>query len=163
MAAGLAVTLPGLLWPGLPAGPSDLGPRLSAWLGGDLVAAFWLAVAVGRLARHRFFSDADIDAALHAGTPMAAVLQSLVQNTLEQTVLAVVAYGAWLLVPRPDAPIATTWIAVACFSLGRLLFFLGYARGAAARSFGFALTFYPTLGLLIGSAIRLLAPAPGLS
>jgi hypothetical protein len=163
MAAGLAVTLLGLLWPGLPSGPTDTGARLSAWLACDLAASAWLAVAVGRLARHRFFSDDDIDGALSAGTPRAAVLQSLAQNTLEQTVLAVVAYGAWLLAPRPDAPIATAWIAVGCFSLGRLLFFVGYGRGAAARAFGFALTFYPTVGLLIASAIRLLAPGPGLS
>jgi hypothetical protein len=163
MAAGLAVTLLGLLWPGLPSGPTDLGARLSTWLACDLAAAVWLAVAVGRLARHRFFSDDDIDGALSAGTVRARVLQSLVQNTLEQTVLAVVAYGAWLLVPRPDTPIATAWIAVACFSAGRLLFLAGYLRGAAARSLGFALTFYPTVGLLLASAIRLLAPHPGVS
>ncbi len=163
MAAGLAVTLLGLMWPGLSSGPSDMPARLSAWLACDLAAAVWLAVAVGRLARHRFFSDADIDAALRAGTVRADVLQSLVQNTLEQTVLAVVAYGAWLLVPRPDAPVATAWIAVGCFSVGRLLFFVGYGRGAAARAFGFALTFYPTVGLLLAAAIRLLAPHPGVS
>ena len=162
MAAGLAVTLLALLWPGLPSGPSVTGARLSAWLACDLVAAFWLAVAVARLAGHRFFSDEDIDGALNAGTVRAHVLQSLVQNTLEQTVLAVLAYGGWLLA-RPGAPAATAWIAVGCFSAGRLLFFLGYERGAATRSFGFALTFYPTVGLLIAGAIRLLAPAPGLA
>jgi len=163
MAAGLAVTLLALLWPGLPSGPPDTGTRLSAWLGCDLVAAAWLAVAVGRLARRRFFSDADIDGALGPGTVRSRILQSLVQNTLEQTVLAIVAYGAWLLAPRPDAPIAVAWIAVGCFSAGRLLFFLGYGGGAAARAMGFALTFYPTVGLLLASAIRLLAPPPGLS
>ena len=163
MAAGLAVTLLGLLWPGLPNGPADLGSRLSAWLGCDLVAASWLAMTVARLAGRRFFSDADIDAALSDGTRKTAVLQSLVQNTLEQTVLAIVAYGAWLLAPRPDAPIATAWIAVACFSVGRLAFLVGYGRGAAARAFGFALTFYPTVGLLVAGAIRLLAPAPALA
>jgi hypothetical protein len=163
MAAGLAVTLLALLWPGLPSGPSDVPARLSAWLACDLAVALWLAMAVGRLARHRFFSDDDIDGALSPGTVRANILQSLVQNTLEQTVLAVVAYGAWLLVPRPDAPIAVAWIAVGCFSVGRLLFFLGYGRGAAARAMGFALTFYPTVGLLVAGAIRLLAPPPGLS
>jgi len=163
MAAGLAITLLGLLWPGLARGPADLGARLSAWLACDLAAAFWLAVAVARLARHRFFSDADIDGALAAGTPRAAVLQSLIQNTLEQAVLAFVAYGAWLLVPGAHTPIASAWIAVACFSVGRLLFFVGYSRGAAARALGFALTFYPTVGLLLASAIRLLAPPPGVS
>lgn len=163
MAGGLAVALTALLWPSLPSGPSDMGARLSAWLTCDLAVALWLTVAVGRLARHRFFSDDDIDGALGPGTVRADILQSLVQNTLEQTVLAAVAYGVWLLVPRPDAPIATAWIAVGCFSVGRLLFFLGYGRGAAARALGFALTFYPTVGLLLASTIRLLAPSPGLS
>ena len=163
MAAGLAVTLLALLWPGLPSGPSDTGARLSSWLACDLAVALWLAVAVGRLARHRFFSDADIDGALGPGSVRANILQSLVQNTLEQTVLAAVAYGVWLLGPPPAAPIATAWIAVGCFSVGRLLFFLGYSRGAAARALGFALTFYPTVGLLLAGAIRLLAPHPGLS
>jgi hypothetical protein len=36
------------------------------------------------------------------------------------------------------------------FLIGRILFFLGYAEGAASRAFGFALTFYPTLMLLVG-------------
>ena len=163
MTAGLAVTLLALLWPGLPPGPTDVGSQLAAWLACDLAAALWLAIAVGRLARHRFFSDDDIEGALRPGSLRAAVLQSLVQNTLEQTVLAVVAYGAWLLATRPAAPVATAWIAVGCFSVGRLLFFLGYGRGAAARSFGFALTFYPTVGLFAACALRLLAPAPGLA
>jgi hypothetical protein len=162
MAAGLAVTLLALLWPGLSPGPTDVEARLAAWLACDLAAAVWLAIAVARLARHRFFSDDDIDGALGPGTARAAVLQSLVQNTLEQTVLAVVAYGAWLLV-RPAGPMSTVFIAVGCFGVGRLLFFLGYDRGAAARAFGFALTFYPTVGLFVACGIRLLAPHRGLA
>jgi hypothetical protein len=163
MAAGLAVTLLALLWPGVSAGSTDLAARLSAWLSCDLAAAAWLAIAVARLARHRFFSDDDIDGALGRGTTRAAVLQSLVQNTLEQTLLAVVAYGAWLFAAPSAAPVGTAWIAVGCFSAGRLLFFLGYDRGAPARAFGFALTFYPTVGLLLACGIRLLAPHPGLA
>jgi MAPEG family len=160
MAGGLAVTLLALFWPGLPQGPAGVAARLSAWLTCDLAAAAWLAIAVARLARHRFFSDDDIDGSLGAGTARAAILQSLVQNTLEQTLLAVVAYGAWLL---SAAPVGAAWAAVGCFSAGRLLFFLGYERGAPARALGFALTFYPTVGLLFASAIRLLAPHPGLA
>jgi len=162
MAAGLAATLLALLWPGLPLGPTDLAARLSAWFACDLAAGLWLAIAVARLARHRFFSDQDIDGVLRTGSSRAVVLQSLVQNTLEQTVLAVIAYGAWLLAP-PVGPIQTAFIAVGCFSLGRLLFFLGYLRGAAARSLGFTLTFYPTVGLLVADGVRLLAPIQGLA
>lgn len=34
------------------------------------------------------------------------------------------------------------------FVIGRILFRRGYAKGAAARSFGFALTYYPSLLML---------------
>ena len=156
MAGGLAATLLALFWPGLPRGETDLAGRLSTWVACDLVAAGWLAVAVARLAAHRFFSGADIDAALAPGTPRARILQSLVQNTLEQAVLAMIAYGAWLLPTDPMAPSATAWLAVGCFSAGRLLFILGYARGAAWRAFGFALTFYPTVGLILARAVWIL-------
>jgi uncharacterized MAPEG superfamily protein len=89
------------------------------------------------------------------------VLQALIQNTLEQTVLAAFAYGAWLLIP-PAGGARTVALCACLFSVGRLLFFVGYARGAAARSLGFALTFYPTVGLIALSAprvVRLLASA----
>ena len=47
------------------------------------------------------------------------------------------------------------WVPAAAllFALGRVLFVAGYASGAAARAFGFALTFYPTVTLLIASAL----------
>jgi len=67
--------------------------------------------------------------------------------------LASLAYAAWLLA----TPTSDPWPPVHCavlFSIGRLLFFAGYARGAAARSLGFALTFYPTVGLLVLSLPR---------
>jgi hypothetical protein len=147
MALGLVITVAALSWLGPPTGPSDTASRLSAWLSCALAAGLWLFVAVARLARHRFFNLEDIDGSLRAESPRARVLQSLVQNTLEQTVLAVIVYGAWLLIPGPTMPVAGVWVGVACFSTGRLLFFAGYQRGAPFRALGFALTFYPTVGL----------------
>ena len=74
------------------------------------------------MARHRFFSAEDIDGGgLGDGTTRAKLLQALVQNTLEQTVLAVIAYGAWLYLAAPGAG-AVVSLCVASFSLGRLLF-----------------------------------------
>jgi len=35
------------------------------------------------------------------------------------------------------------------FLVGRLFFFAGYANGAPARAYGFGLTFYPTVLLLL--------------
>jgi uncharacterized MAPEG superfamily protein len=111
--------------------------------------ACWLALAVGLLARHRFFNARDIDGAgLTEASPRAKLIQALTQNTLEQTGLAIVAYGLWLFVtPAPRAQ--TVVLCAALFSFGRLLFFLSYSRGAPARSLGFAVTFYPTAGLLV--------------
>ena len=41
------------------------------------------------------------------------------------------------------------FLAPMLFLIGRITFFAGYARGAATRSFGFALTFYPSVMLLV--------------
>ena len=45
--------------------------------------------------------------------------------------------------------------ASALFLLGRILFFVRYESGAAARSFGFAVTFYPTVALTLGNCVFL--------
>jgi hypothetical protein len=145
MAAGLLLTLGALLWQGAPAADID---RASLWAACSATAAAWLALSVALLARHRFFSAEDIEGAgLTRPSDRARLLQALIQNTAEQTILAAAAYAAWLLAIPGSAPGVAVHCAV-LFSLGRLLFFAGYRRGAAARSLGFALTFYPTVGLL---------------
>jgi hypothetical protein len=93
MAAALAIT--GAAFILAPERPARLD-RLTVFAGCCAIAAVWLLFAVALLARHRFFSADDIDgAALTEATPKARVLQALIQNTLEQTVLAAAAYGAW--------------------------------------------------------------------
>lgn len=116
-----------------------------------LAPAVALALSIARLARHRFFSAQDIDgSAFTNATETARILQALIQNTLEQTALAVAVYVAWsTLAPAYFLPALPA--AAIMFLAGRLLFFAGYAGGAVARSFGFALTFYPTVVLLAGS------------
>ena len=117
--------------------------RIALWLACSLIAAAWLLIAVGRLAGHRFFTPADIDGGgLTEGTPKAKLLQTLIQNTLEQCLLAIPAYGAWLWL-APEGRRGLVVLCAACFALGRLLFFAGYARGAPLRALGFTLTFYP--------------------
>src|SRR3954464_2125424 len=55
----------------------------------DVLLVVSLTLNIGLLARHRFFTPEDIDGGgLTKGTPQAQVLQSTLQNTLEQTVLA---------------------------------------------------------------------------
>ncbi|MDP3293551.1 MAG: MAPEG family protein [Nevskia sp.] len=109
-----------------------------------------LTISIARLAKHRFFTPSDIDgSALTEGSDRARLLQALLQNTLEQVALAVPVYVAWaMLAPARmlGALVATSGL----FLLARLLFYKRYRSGAAARSLGFALTFYPTVLLLIG-------------
>lgn len=160
---GLALTIGGFLlpfaWGDFPRAPSDPLERIALWLAGDLFAVLFLLFAIARLARHRFFSAENIDAG-GGGTPHAMALQAQLQNTLEQVVLAIVAHGAWMLL----APAALGMLAllfVGYFCVGRVLFFVGYGRGAPGRALGFALTFYPSAGMILGAlpwAAETLAP-----
>jgi len=70
------------------------------------------------------------------------------QNTLEQSCLAVPVYIATAIV-APATVLSVVPAAAAMFFVGRLLFFAGYANGAPSRAYGFALTFYPTVLLLL--------------
>lgn len=109
-----------------------------------------LAISIARLAKHRFFTPADIDgSALTEGSDRARLLQALLQNTLEQVALAVPVYVAWAML-APAWMLGALAAASGLFLLARLLFYTRYRSGAAARSLGFALTFYPTVLLLVG-------------
>src|SRR5262245_39802617 len=115
----------------------------------DILLVLWLAANIAMLARHRFFTPADIDGGgLSDGTPTAKVLQSVLQNTLEQVVLAVLAHLIWA-ATMPWRWQAAIPAAAMLFFLGRALFSRGYARGAPARALGFALTFCPTVAMLV--------------
>ncbi|MDR3495182.1 MAG: MAPEG family protein [Ancalomicrobiaceae bacterium] len=129
--------------------------RLAMAAEAALLPGVALAFAIAQLARHRFATSDDIDAAAGpAPTERARVLQALIQNTLEQAVLAVVAYAAWAAV-MPANWLSAVPCAAITFLLGRAAFHFGYERGAAARSFGFGLTFYPTLFMLALLVLRI--------
>lgn len=149
MAAGFAATVAAFAWPRLPAVPSGVEERLALWLAASVAVALWLLIGVMLLARHRFFTPADIDGGgLTEGTAGAKLLQSLIQNTLEQVVLAIPAYGAWLWLMPADRR-GLILLCAGLFGLGRLLFFALYTLGAPWRAIGFTLTFYPTVGLYL--------------
>jgi len=166
MAAGvvlvaIALVAANLLRPAalLPTG-SSLEGRLAwgaAWL---LLPALCLLIAIGRQAGHRFATPEDIDGSgLTAGSDTARINQAVIQNTLEQAVLAGLVYGAYAaLLPR--GWLAALPAAAVLFVVGRLLFATGYRRGAASRAAGFALTFYPTVALalivVVAAALRIL-------
>ena len=124
---------------------SSLAERLGFTLRADLLVLVWLVLAVGNVARGRFFSAADIQGGGFAAPgPRIAIDAAILQNTLEQAVLAV---GAHLALAAGTVPGDMTLIPalVALFCLGRLCFWLGYRHGAGGRAFGFATTFYPTV------------------
>ena len=155
MMLGLAATLLALAF-AIVAAPSALLPHennadsaIAHALQWDILLAFWLAANIAMLARHRFFTPADIDGGgLSDGTPTAKVLQSVLQNTLEQVALALSVHLIWA-ATMPGRWQAAIPAAAMLFFFGRALFWRGYARGAPARALGFALTFYPTVAMLV--------------
>ena len=101
------------------------------------------------IAKHRFFSAQDIDGGgLSTGSERVVLLQSLLQNTLEQSFLATLVYAAWTIL-MPSTWLSVVPLAALTFFLGRVLFFIGYRRGAVGRALGFAICFYPSIVMLI--------------
>jgi hypothetical protein len=152
--AGLAIILAAMAFAVMLLGPKFIA---ISWTGryvlsaaSLLAPALALAFSIGRLANHRFGSPQDIaGSAASGGSSTAMMYQSLLQNTLEQAVLALLAYPVWgILAPEKFLVVLPT--AAVLFLLGRALFFIGYARGAGSRAPGFALTFYPTIALILG-------------
>ena len=145
------------------AGPMMLSPeatvveRLSFALWADVFIALWLGISIALLARHRYFTPEDIDGGgLTRGSETASVLQATLQNTLEQTVLAVLVHVTWATL-MPVSWMSAIPAAVVLFLCGRLLFLLGYRGGAPSRALGFALTYYPSvlmLAIVVVAAVR---------
>ncbi len=109
------------------------------------LAALALVFCIGGIARKRFFhTDVIGGAAFDKPGSEVAVDKAVLQNTLEQTVLAIIAYNGLAAVLPSLAPVLLP-VLVSLFLIGRILFIAGYARGAGHRALGFALTFYPTV------------------
>jgi hypothetical protein len=148
---GISLLLPATVLPA-----DEPGARLAWALQWSLLPMLTLVVAVGRVANHRFYTPEDIDGAgLTEGTPQLRLRRAILQNTLEQTVLAVAGYAIWAVV-MPYAWLRSIIVAALLFVAGCLLFARGYTRGAPGRALGFGLTAYPTFGMLATLAVVLL-------
>lgn len=139
------------------AAPTTLAERLIVTTRADVFVLCWLAAAIGNVARLRFFSADDV-AGSGSGTATAEVgrANAILQNTLEQVVLAVPIHVALAVLVASSVPLIEALAAL--FATGRFLFWIGYARGAKSRAFGFALTFYPSLAgliIVVFAAVRL--------
>jgi len=140
--------------------PVDQPAARMAWaLPWAILPLLALMVAIMRVANHRFATPEDIDGSgLTVGTQQIQILRAILQNTLEQAVLAV---GGYLIssVALPHGWLRVIPAAALLFVIGRILFALGYARGAGGRALGFGLTAYPTFVLLVIVAMILIMRA----
>ena len=101
-----------LQWPSFSQVSVDSRLKLAALAA--LAPAAVLFVCIARLAKHRFTTPQDIHgSALTEGTDRAKLLQALLQNTLEQTVLAVPVYLAAATVFPASISVATLATAIA--------------------------------------------------
>jgi hypothetical protein len=131
------------------------GARLAWALQWALLPILTVMISIMRVANHRFATPEDIDGSgLTAGTPRVLVLRAILQNTLEQALLACAAYLIWAAV-TPPGWLRAIPIAALLFVAGRILFARGYERGAPGRAMGFGLTAYPTFGMLVTLALLL--------
>ncbi len=118
-----------------------LGPALAlAYLGPGLVTA----AMIGRLAQRRFFDDGMIDGDAFAPGSAAEIDARVLQNTVEQLVLALCIWPALAFTLGPAGGGVTVALGLS-FTLARALFWAGYRRAPALRALGFAATFYPTV------------------
>lgn len=148
MAAAISVSLAAIAAALIWGPPRPIEARLTTAVIAAVIMAGWLAAGIANVARLRFFSPTAIDAGSNALDEATAQGRAVLQNSLEQVVLALPVYvGLAVMLDRSMVLIA---VMTGLFSAGRALFWAGYADGAAARAFGFALTFYPSVaGLLI--------------
>lgn len=164
-ALALAFALPavgaGYAW--LPAkwfGLSDamtMGDQIAFTLKADLPLFVWLAWCVRAVSKRRFRSAVDRKgSAFGQPSEAIAILAAVLQNSLEQTVLA---FGAHLILATvlwgPELVIIP--LLAALYIVGRVTFALGYAQGAARRSFGMALTAAPAVASYLLAAGLMIA------
>ena len=140
MAAG-AVWAALLIWGVGPATRGIFLPLNVALIAAFAPPGFVLLAMIGRLAQRRFFDDAIIDGAPPAPGSGAEIDARVLQNTVEQAVLALLLWPLVGLVLGGALIVALG----ASFAVARLLFWIGYHVSPAARALGFAATFYPTV------------------
>jgi hypothetical protein len=154
MLAALAVSAIGFVvmffWnPMRPNTPPSTLEALGSLLQWDILLMIALAANIAIIARHRFFTPEDINGSgLTKGSEKVRIFQATLQNTVEQIALAFPVHVIWA-VAMPQQWQGMVPLAAMLFFAGRLFFWRGYASGAVARSFGFALTFYPSLIMLL--------------
>jgi hypothetical protein len=128
--------------------PQNVAERLAfaaRWL---LLPGLALFVGIGLTANRRFLSPDAIDGQKPIENNSFEINLRYNQNTLEQVVLAAIAWiGLALVLPAEQLGIIPR-IAI-LFAVGRATFWIGYLYAPWARAFGMGLTAYPTFAVLI--------------
>lgn len=117
-------------------GQLGIGDRVAFALKADLPVFLWLADCVRAVSKGRFLSQADIQgSAFLRPSPAIELRVAVLQNSLEQTVLAV---GAHLILATVlyGAELRLMPILVSLYLLGRITFAVGYARHPTGRLLG---------------------------
>lgn len=105
---------------------------------------------IAHIAKMRFFDQAIINPLHEIENIKLLKAKQYLSNTLEQVVLATLVYILIFLIISLDSLYMITLLSIVFF-IGRVLFFIGYDKGASRRALGFTLTFYPTViaGLVV--------------
>ena len=123
------------------------------WL---VLPAGTLVLGVALVAAGRFFAPDAIDGNEPTEGSTLDINVRFVTNTAEQLLLFAIALLALSVHLGGTAvrmiPLLTLW-----FSFARLAFLAGYHKSPIARAFGFAATFYPTVGALLYDVLMILS------
>lgn len=111
-----------------------------------------MAAMIGRIAQRRFFDDAIIDGDPFTPHSAAEIDARVLQNTVEQIVLALALWPVAGHLLAVDGPGVVLTLGIG-FAIARLLFWVGYHISPPLRAFGFAATFYPTIMVVIWAVL----------
>jgi hypothetical protein len=160
MIAAVVVLL--LVWTRLPLLPlalpvgDDAASRIAfvaRWL---LLPGLALFAGVVGLASRRFFVTDAMDGTRAPESRSLEINLRYNQNTLEQVVLAAIAWSG-LALQLPHDRLSLIPALAILFLIARAIFWVGYLIAPWARALGFGLTFYPTAIAIVWLASRMLA------
>lgn len=134
---------------------TDLASRIAFGFRNCFVLGACLAIVILIIARQRQTNPQAIDGQTTLKGSI-EINRRILQNTLEQVVVAFIAYMTFVVV-APSTHLGILPIFAGWWVICRLLFFVGYHAGDNARAIGFASTFEATVILLIYDAWYLLS------
>ncbi|PCI49958.1 MAG: hypothetical protein COB49_04425 [Alphaproteobacteria bacterium] len=120
----------------------------------EIFAALMLLFGVMAVAGQRFFSDKAREGQTEGLSSALTINLRYIQNTMEQLVLLVITHMAFA-ATADSGEMKIIPILVSLFIVGRICFWIGYHQSPLSRAFGFAVTFYPTVVMMIMTVWRL--------